>query len=61
MPGSDSTLKGGAQTFFNKGTNGRWHDVFSEEDLALYPLAVARELTPDCAAWLENGRLTDPA
>jgi aryl sulfotransferase len=57
LPDANLTWKGGAQTFINKGTNGRWRDVLTEEDLALYPLAVARELTPDCAHWLENGRL----
>ena len=48
---------GGAQTFINKGTNGRWRDVLTEADLRLYTAAVARELTPDCAYWLEHGRL----
>ena len=45
------------KTFFHKGTNGRWRDVLTKEDLRLYDAAVARELTPDCAHWLENGRL----
>jgi aryl sulfotransferase len=34
-----------------------WRDVLTEDDLKLYHAAVARELTPDCAEWLENGRL----
>lgn len=50
-------LEGGAQTFINKGTNGRWRDVLTEDDLKLYGAAVQRELTPDCAQWLENGRI----
>jgi len=29
-------FEGGAQTFINKGTNGRWRGVLSEADLALY-------------------------
>jgi aryl sulfotransferase len=57
LPGSDSVFKGGAQTFINKGTNGRWREVLTDDDLALYSAAAARELTPDCADWLENGRL----
>jgi aryl sulfotransferase len=51
----DFAFKGGAQTFINKGTNGRWHDVFSKEELDLYEKAKARTLPPDCARWLETG------
>jgi aryl sulfotransferase len=57
LPGIDFSFTGGAQTFINKGTNGRWREVLTEDDLKLYDAAVARELTPECAAWLENGRL----
>jgi aryl sulfotransferase len=57
LPGAEFVWKGGAQTFLNKGTNGRWRDVLTEDDLKLYEAAVARELTPDCAHWLEHGRL----
>ena len=47
--------------FFFKGTNGRWRDVLTREDLAEYDTAVARALTPECAAWLERGRsASDP-
>lgn len=55
-PGGGMPWKGGAQTFIFKGTNGRWKDVFSAEELALYDAAVARVLTPDCVQWLEQGR-----
>ena len=48
-------FKGGAQTFINKGTNGRWRGVLDDEDLALYEAAKIRAMVPDCAAWLENG------
>ncbi|HUO04239.1 MAG TPA: sulfotransferase domain-containing protein [Candidatus Binataceae bacterium] len=47
--------KGGAQTFFNKGTNGRWREVLTAEELAQYESAASRALTPDCRKWLENG------
>lgn len=57
LPGIGFVFQGGAQTFINKGTNGRWREVLTEDDLKLYHAAVARELTPDCAHWLENGRL----
>ena len=56
LPGADKVWKGGSQTFIFKGTNGRWKDVLSPEELGLYREAVARVLTPDCAAWLEHGR-----
>jgi len=51
----DDFWEGGAKTFFNRGTNGRWRDVLSEDELALYDAAAKRELTPDCRSWLENG------
>jgi aryl sulfotransferase len=50
--------KGGAQTFINKGTNGRWKGVLTEQDLALYEAAKLRNMSSECAAWLENGWLT---
>jgi len=46
-------FKGGAQSFFHK--DGRWKDIFSAEELALYDAAATRELTPECRGWLENG------
>ena len=39
----------------HKGTNGRWRDVLSEHELALYDAACGRTLTPDCRKWLEQG------
>jgi aryl sulfotransferase len=56
-PDYEDMFKGGAQTFFNKGTNGRWRDVLTEDELKLYQATVARELSSDCARWLESGRL----
>jgi len=55
MPEAKEIWKGGGNTFMNKGTNGRWRDVLSEDDLALYKAAAAREMPADCAHWLENG------
>ena len=53
----DWGFKGGNQTFFNKGTNGRWREVLLPEDLVLYerameklpqgPRALARDRRPD--------------
>ena len=50
------SFQGGAQTFIHKGTNGRWRDVLTAADLALYEEAVKRTLAPDCARWLERGK-----
>lgn len=50
-------FKGGSDAFVYKGTNGRWRDVLTPDDLALYETAKKRVLTPDCAAWLESGSL----
>lgn len=43
---------GGAETFVNKGTNGRWHDVLTPEDNARYEAMAKAELGEACAAWL---------
>ena len=54
-PGGGKFWKGGAQTFFHKGTNARWRDVLSDEELTLYDAACERAVTPECRDWLENG------
>jgi aryl sulfotransferase len=54
-PGGGRLWKGGASTFLNRGTNGRWRDVLSAAELAQYDAACGRALTPDCRAWLEQG------
>ena len=56
MPQLKMILKGAGDSFFHKGTNGRWCDVLSVDELRLYDAAAARELTPDCRRWLENGK-----
>lgn len=48
-------FEGGASTFVNKGTNGRWRDVLTAEDNALYETRALAELGPDCARWLAEG------
>lgn len=50
----DWAFKEGAQTFFFKGTNGRWKDVLTNEELAMYEKTASKVLTPDCRAWLEG-------
>jgi aryl sulfotransferase len=44
--------------FFNKGTNGRWRDVLSPEEVALCDEVAAKKLTPDCAYWLKTGEFS---
>lgn len=52
----NATFKGGAGTFFFKGTNGRWRDVLSAEEVEMYEEKATQVLSPDCRAWLEQGR-----
>lgn len=62
MPEAARAWTDGAKTFLHKGTNGRWRDLLTPADIALYTEKAARELPPACARWLEHGRLatTDP-
>lgn len=48
---------GGGDSFIHKGTNGRWRDILTTEDVAAYEARAMAELGPDCADWLANGRL----
>ena len=45
-------FEGGAGRFFHKGTNGRWRDVLTDDDLALYEAAAA-QLDAELRSWLE--------
>jgi aryl sulfotransferase len=49
------TFERGAASFFYKGTNGRWRDTLTDDDLALYEQA-ASTLDPNLRSWLEGGR-----
>jgi aryl sulfotransferase len=55
MPEATELFREGARTFMNKGTNGRWQGVLTDAELEQCRAAVERELTPDCAHWLEQG------
>ena len=54
-PGGGAQWEGGAKTFLHRGTNGRWREVLSDEELTLYDAACERTLTQECRDWLENG------
>jgi len=47
---------GGAQVFINKGTNGRWRDVLTDDDSRRYEAMAVDRLGEACAAWLRDGR-----
>ena len=48
---------GGAETFINKGTNGRWRDVLTADDVERYERRARAELGEDCAHWLATGQM----
>lgn len=54
-PLGGAIFEGGAKSFINKGTNGRWRDVLTAEDCARYEAHAVKELGEECAAWLKDG------
>ena len=40
-------FESGPSNFFNKGVNGRWRDVLSDEEIARCDAVAARRLTPE--------------
>lgn len=48
---------GGAESFINKGVNGRWSDTLTEGESALYEARAVAELGEECATWLKCGRI----
>jgi aryl sulfotransferase len=54
-----SAFREGADSFFfYKGSNGRWRDVLSAEEIARCDEVAVDKLGPDCAHWLKTGELT---
>ena len=53
--GAAMVFEGGIDRFLFKGTNGRWRDALTADDLKLYDHAAAT-LEPGLRAWLEGGR-----
>ena len=47
--------EGGAGSFINKGTNGRWRDTLGPADVKAYEDRALAELGPECAHWLATG------
>jgi len=55
VPLGGAPWKGGAGTFINKGTNGRWRDLLTHEDVRRYRSISTEQLGAECATWLESG------
>ena len=55
VPRGGIMFKGGAETFIHKGTNGRWRDTLSAEEIKAYEEKALAELGADCARWLADG------
>jgi aryl sulfotransferase len=60
-PFGEASLKGGAESFIYKGTNGRWKDVLTDAELAQYRAAATTRLTSACCKWLEYGGVPEDA
>lgn len=57
MPHLHMAFDRGPDRFINKGVNGRWRGVLTEDDLSRYAQLVETRFTPACARWIEHGRL----
>jgi aryl sulfotransferase len=57
LPAFTRIFERGASSFFHRGTNGRWRDVLSAEEVARCDARAARELPAECARWLLTGEL----
>jgi aryl sulfotransferase len=49
--------EGGATTFINKGTNGRWRDVLPAAEIGAYERRAREALGDACAHWLATGEM----
>ena len=57
MPTAAMAWVGGADRFLHKGTNQRWRDIVSIDDLAAYDALAAAGMSPDLRRWSEQGRI----
>lgn len=53
---SAMAFENGPDTFINKGSNGRWRDVLTADDVERYEEKAVAELGEECAWWLAGGR-----
>ena len=56
-PDWERAFVGGLDGFLAQGTNARWRDVLTTEDVARFETRAGRELSPGLAQWLKSGRL----
>ena len=49
-------FEGGTRGFLFKGTNGRWREVLTDDEVSAYRCRVAETLPADAARWIEFGR-----
>lgn len=56
IPKFDKVFKGGAKAFLNKGKNGRWKEVFNEEDHKLYN-QMRNRYDSNMMDWIEQGSI----
>ena len=54
-PLGGAIFEGGASVFINKGINGRWRNVLTEQDIAEYERTAREKLGGECARWLAHG------
>jgi hypothetical protein len=47
------------ERFFNRGTNGQWRDVLTEDDLRRYEARVMDLASPALSAWMHQGAIID--
>jgi len=56
-PMFNDLFEGGLKNFVYKGTNGRWRDILTAEDIQKYEKVVSENMTPDCAHWHATGAI----
>ena len=54
-PGAEAAWENGGETFIYKGTNGRWKESLTAEDVKRYDEKAKAELGEEGANWLANG------
>jgi aryl sulfotransferase len=57
LPIARQVWDNGSSRFFHSGTNDRWREIVSPDDLACYDHLVSTRFTPDQAHWVAQGRL----